>query len=140
MIFGLLCFGFGFDSASGGVSDCTKMGSSGHITSITMDPPAPKSGDYATFYIDYTLDKTVTSGLVTYTASFNGFPLKPTTEDLCADLKPTTTPCPIEMGLVHFEGIVQIGDGTTHGTLAATTTWADQDGQEIVCWGFAVRI
>ena len=105
-----------------------------------MDPPAPKSGDWVNFYVDYTLGKTVTGGTATYTASFNGFPLTPTTEDLCTDLKTTSTPCPVLAGLVQFEGLSQVGDGTTHGTIATTTTWKDQDGEEIICWGFTVRI
>jgi len=105
-----------------------------------MDPSAPVSGAYVNIIIDYTLDTSVTDGTVTYTASFNGFPLTPTTQSLCPDLKYTTTPCPINTGDVHFEGSSQIGDGTMHGTLGVTTTWKDQNNNEILCWGFTVRI
>lgn len=141
-MFGLLfiVFGLAFGETFQQVKDCSSATHTGHITSITMDPPSPISGDYVTFFIDYTLDKTVTGGLATYTASYNGFPLTPTTEDLCTDMKITTTPCPISAGLVKFQGVSQIGDGTTHGTIATTTTWKDQDGEEILCWGFSVRI
>ena len=105
-----------------------------------MTPAAPISGDIVDIYIQYDLDKTITGGTATYTASFNGFPLSPTTDDLCADMNGTTTPCPILAGAVSFTGASQIGDGTTHGTIAATTTWTDQDGDQILCWGFTVRI
>lgn len=122
------------------MKDCSKESSIGEITALTMDPPAPVSGSWVTIHVDYNLAKTVTGGKATYTASFNGFPLSPTTDDLCADLLNTNTPCPVSAGAVSFLGLSQIGDGSIHGTLAATTTWADQDGSEILCWGFTVRI
>jgi hypothetical protein len=122
------------------MKDCSSAVHTGHIISISMIPPAPVSGSYVNIVIDYTLDTDVTDGLATYTASFNGFPLSPTTEPLCPDLEDTTTPCPISAGNIHFEGISQIGDGNTHGTIVATTTWKDQNGNEIICWGFSVRI
>jgi len=122
------------------MKDCSSQSNIGHITSISMIPSAPVSGSYVNIVIDYTLDTDVTDGLATYTASFNGFPFSPTIEPLCPDLEDTTTPCPISAGNVHFEGISQIGDGTTHGTIVATTTWKDQNGNEIICWGFTVRI
>jgi hypothetical protein len=122
------------------MKDCSKESSLGKITSLTMDPPAPVSGSWVTIHIDYNLAKTVTGGKATYTASFNGFPLTPTTDDLCADLLNTNTPCPVSAGAVSFLGLSQIGDGTVHGTVTTTTTWTDQDGSEILCWGFNVRI
>jgi hypothetical protein len=122
------------------MKDCTPAVSTGHISSLTMTPAAPISGATVDITIDYTLSKTVTSGTATYTATFNGFPLPPTTNDLCTDMATTTTPCPINAGAVHFVGTSQIGDGTTHGTIAATTTWTDQDGEPVLCWGFTVRI
>ena len=135
-----LCFLSLLQLSSGTVKDCSSTSHTGHISVLTINPPAPASGQWITVHIEYTLDKTVTSGKATYTASFNGFPLNPTTNDLCTDMEPTTTPCPITSGLVVFEGISQIGDGSIHGTLVASTTWTDQDGSEILCWGFTVRI
>ena len=131
---------FAFSSGLTSVKDCSSGSHTGHITLITMDPPAPISGDWVTISIDYVLDRDVTGGTAVYTAAFNGFPLTPTTDDLCTDLKDTTTPCPISAGKVNFAGLSQIGDGTTHGTIVATTTWKDQDGNQIICWGFSVRI
>jgi len=124
----------------GVMKDCSTTVSTGHIIALTMTPAAPISGDTVDIVIDYSLDKTITGGTATYTASFNGFPLSPTTNELCTDMAKTTTPCPIIAGTIHFVGKSQIGDGTTHGTIAATTTWADQDGEQILCWGFNVRI
>ena len=122
------------------MKDCSMQTHTGHITNLLMDPSAPVSGQYVNIIIDYTLDTTVTDGVATYTASFNGFPLTPTTQALCPDLEFTSTPCPINAGIVHFVSSSQIGDGTTHGTVAVTTTWKDQDNNEILCWGFTVRI
>ena len=121
------------------VKDCSSGSSIGHIQTLSMNPSAPVAGQFAIVTVDYLLDSVVTNGEAKYTASFNGFPLTPTTQALCPDLE-KTTPCPISPGLVHYEGSVQMGDGTTHGTVAATTTWYNQDGLEIVCWGFTVRI
>ena len=136
----VLCFLSLLQTSFGIVKDCSSTTHTGHISVITMDPPAPVSGDWITIHIEYTLDKTVTGGKATYTASFNGFPFQPTTNDLCTDMEHTTTPCPISAGPVVFEGISQIGDGSIHGTLVTSTTWTDQDGSEILCWGFTVRI
>ena len=122
------------------MKDCSSGSSTGHIKSISMNPSAPVSGQYVNIIIDYTLDTSVTDGTAIYAASFNGFPLTPTTQSLCADLEHTTTPCPIYAGDVHFEGSSQIGDGIIHGTVSVTTTWKDQNENEILCWGFAVRI
>ena len=122
------------------MKDCSTESHTGHISTLTMEPPAPISGEWVKIRVGYTLDKTITEGKATYTASFNGFPLAPTTDDLCTDMKTTTTPCPIQAGEVSFEGLSQIGDGSTHGTIVATTTWMDQDGEEVLCWGFTVRI
>ena len=124
----------------GTMKDCSNSISTGHITSLLMNPSAPVSGQYVTITVDYILDNTVTDGMATYTASFNGFPLTPTSEPLCSDLDKTSTPCPIIAGDVHFEGISQIGDGSTHGTIMVTTTWNDQNNNQIICWGFTVRI
>ena len=122
------------------MKDCSSSSHTGHIVSMSMDPSAPASGQYVYINIDYTLDTTVSDGQVTYTASFNGFPIAPTTEPLCPDLENTTTPCPIIAGSVFFQTVTQIGDGSIHGTIVVTTTWTDQNNNQILCWGFTVRI
>ena len=124
----------------GTMKDCSNSISTGHITNLLMNPSAPVSGEYVTITIDCLLDNTVTDGTATYTASLNGFPLTPTTEPLCPDLDKTSTPCPIIAGDVHFETISQIGDENTHGTIVVTTAWNDQNNNQIICWGFTVRI
>lgn len=131
------CLGFFLSQAT--MKDCSNDVHTGHIESLTMDPPAPISGDWVTVHIAYTLEKPITGGQAIYTASLNGFPLTPTTNELCTDMETTTTPCPIQAGQVSFEGISQLGDGTIHGTISATTTWIDQDGEEVLCWGLSVR-
>ena len=131
--------GFGSNETLGAVNDCSATIHTGHIQSFEMVPSAPVAGQEILIIIDYILDSPVTGGEAIYTASFNGFPLSPTTELLCPDLE-KTTPCPITAGLVHFEGTSVLGDSSTHGTLVATTTWKDQDGNQILCWGFTVRI
>ena len=140
MLFATLCCMAILHPVVGTVKDCSSASHTGHITLLTMDPPAPVSGAWVTIHVEYTLDKTVTGGSATYTASLNGFPLTPTTDDLCDDMESGTTPCPIQAGPVSFTGLSQLGDGTIHGTIAATTTWKDQDGEEILCWGFTVRV
>jgi len=120
------------------MNDCSAAIHTGHITSMTMTPPAPIAGSTVIIHIDYTLDSPITDGLATYTATFNGFPLAPTTEPLCPDFK--STPCPLAPGEIHYEGTAQLGDGNIHGTLKTTTTWKDQNGNEVLCWGFTVRI
>jgi hypothetical protein len=126
--------------ASQTVKDCSSSTHIGHITSFTMDPSAPVSGQFAVLTVDYTLDKDVTEGTAKYEASFNGFPLTPTNNDLCTDLADSTSPCPLLAGPIHYQTAVQMGDGTTHGTLDASVTWTDAQGTEILCWEFAVRI
>jgi len=128
-----------FTNVRSTMKDCS-VGSTGHITSINMNPSAPISGQFVNITIDYTLDTTVSDGQAMYAASLNGFPLTPTTEPLCPDLEKTTTPCPINSGPVNFESTVQIGDGTIHGTISVTTTWRDQNNNQILCWGFTVRV
>jgi hypothetical protein len=121
--------------ASSTMKDCSKEPRIGHITNLIMDPPAPVAGQFAIVKLDYTLDKDVIGGKAKYEAFFNGFPLPPTTDDLCTDL-----PCPLLTGPIHYEEVVQMGDATTHGTLDAKVTWTDQDDETIVCWEFVVRI
>jgi hypothetical protein len=131
--------GLGSNETLHTVNDCSSTIHTGHIQSYVMVPSAPVAGQEIRIIIDYILDSPVTGGEAIYTASFNGFPLPPTTQPLCPDLE-TTTPCPIVAGPVHFEGTSVLGDGNTHGTLVTTTTWKDQDGNQILCWGFTVRI
>ena len=121
------------------VNDCSSGSHIGHIESITMTPSSPVAGQEVILSVDYVLDSLVTGGEAKYTASFNGFPLSPTTEALCPDVE-SSTPCPIAAGKVHYESPITMGDSTTHGTLVATTTWTNQDGLQIICWGFTVRI
>lgn len=122
------------------MKDCSSSSHIGHITSLTMDPSAPVSGQYVLISMDYLLDSDVTGGTAKYTASFNGFPFTPTVNDLCTDLAETNTPCPLLAGPIHFESINQIGDGTTHGTIDAKVTWTDSANVEILCWEFVVRV
>ena len=120
------------------IKDCSSTSHTGHIQAISMEPAAPISGQSAFIQIDYTLDTPVTDGTATYSASLNGFPLSPTTQPLCPDLA-LTTPCPIAVGAVHYEDILQLDDNT-HGTVVARTVWRDQTGVEILCWEFTIRI
>jgi hypothetical protein len=99
-----------------------------------MDPVAPISGDYAVVTVDYTLYAPITKGTAKYEASFNGFPLEPTVNDLCTDVD-----CPLVSGANQYQTAFQMGDGTIHGTLGATVTWFSPEA-EIMCWGFTVRI
>ena len=99
-----------------------------------MDPAAPVSGDYAVVTVDYTLDAPVTEGTAKYEASFNGFPLAPTVNDLCTDVD-----CPLVTGPNQYQTAFQMGDGTVHGTLSASVTWSSSEA-EIMCWKFTVRI
>lgn len=127
------------NSLVNGTKDCSTGTTIGHIQTISMNPSAPVAGQIVHFAVEYLLDSLVTDGEAKYTASLNGFPLSPTIQPLCPDVE-KSTPCPISAGLVKYEGDVQMGDGTVHGTLDATTTWYNQEGIEIVCWGFTVRI
>lgn len=122
------------------MKDCSSSSTIGHIQSLTMDPSAPSAGQYAIVTVDYTLDKLVTGGTAKYEASFNGFPLNPTTNDLCTDLADSTSPCPLLAGPIEYMSTLQMGDDTTHGTLDAKVTWTSQDNEQILCWEFVVRI
>lgn len=120
-------------SAAATLKDCSSS-SLGHITNLQMDPSAPASGQYAIVTMDYTLYAPVTGGTAKYEASFNGFPLTPTVNDLCTDVD-----CPLVSGPNHYQTAFQMGDGAIHGTLSATVTWNSPEA-EILCWGFTVRI
>jgi hypothetical protein len=125
--------------ASGTMKDCSVGPHIGHIRSMSMDPSAPVAGAWAQITIDYDVDSDVTAGDALYEGSFNGFPLPPTTEPICPDFANTTSPCPILQGPVYYQNWVQMGDGNIHGTLQASTTWGDQNGNQILCWSFTVR-
>jgi hypothetical protein len=122
------------------MKDCSSSNTLGHIQSLTMDPSAPVAGQFVIVTLDYVLDKAVTAGTAKYEASFNGFPLTPTIDDLCTDLADSTTPCPLFAGPIQYMTSLQMGDETTHGTLDAKVTWTNQDSEQILCWEFVVRI
>jgi len=120
--------------------DCSVGYHIGHIREMSLDPVAPVAGQWVHITVDYDLDSPVTGGEATYSASFNGFPLTPSVDSLCADFANTTSSCPLAAGPVFYQNWIQMGDGTIHGTLDASTSWSDQDGTRILCWGFTVRI
>ena len=134
-----VCIGLLWERSLQSMKDCSSGSHIGHIESMSMSPEAPVAGQNTQITVDYVLDSTVTSGEAIYTASFNGFPFTPTTQPLCPDVE-KTTPCPISSGKVHYEDTLQMGDATTHGTITATTTWKDQNGIQILCWEFTVRV
>ena len=121
------------------ITDCSTASSIGHIRKLSLEPAAPISGEWVMVSIEYDLDTDVTDGVASYSASYNGFPLTPTTEPLCPDFA-KTTPCPISAGPVYYQNMIQMGDGTIHGTVSTTTKWSDQFNFQILCWGFTVRI
>jgi hypothetical protein len=121
------------------MKDCSSTNTIGHITNLSMDPISPVAGSNAIVKVDFMLDAPVTAGTVKYEVSFNGFPLTPTVNDLCTDLEGSTSPCPIVAGPSEYLTDLQMGDDTTHGTLAGKATWSTET-QEILCWEFAVRI
>jgi hypothetical protein len=125
--------------ATSTMKDCSIGSHIGHIRTMTMDPAAPVAGGWAQITIDYDLDSDVTAGDALYEGSFNGFPFVPTMNPLCPDFANTTSPCPLLLGPVYYQNWVQMGDGTIHGTLVASTTWSDQNGAQILCWSFTVR-
>ena len=122
------------------IQDCSVGPHIGHIREMSLNPAAPVAGGWVMVTIDYDVDSDVTAGDAIYEGSFNGFPLNPTSEPLCPDFANTTSPCPISLGPVYYQNWIQMGDGTIHGTLQATTTWNDQNGNQILCWTFTVRI
>lgn len=127
-------------SVTASIKDCSTDPHIGHIRDISLSPAAPVAGGWVMVTIDYDVDSDVTAGDAIYEGSFNGFPFNPTSEPLCPDFANTTSPCPILLGPVYYQNWIQMGDGTIHGTLQATTTWNDQFGNQILCWTFTVRI
>jgi len=122
------------------MKDCSVGYHIGHIREMSIDPVAPIAGEWVHITVDYDLDSLVTDGQAYYTASFNGFPLTPSVDSLCADFANTSSSCPLAAGPVFYQNWIQMGDGSIHGTLDASTSWSDQDGTPILCWGFTVRI
>ena len=134
----ILLLGLG-TMVSATMKDCSSTNTIGHITNLYMDPMSPVAGANAVVTVDFTLDAPVTAGTVKYEISFNGFPLAPTVNDLCTDLEGSTSPCPLPTGPSEYMTTLQMGDTTTHGTLAGKATWSTEI-QEVLCWEFAVRI
>lgn len=90
---------------------------------------------------DYDLDKVITGGKATYKITYNGIPFPSTVDDLCTDqaggVQPD--PCPMAIGTHHDKSISQFPTGVS-GKIVSTTIWKDQDGEQVLCVEWTVKI
>lgn len=90
---------------------------------------------------DYDLNKEITGGTSSYKVTYNGIPLPATVDDLCADQAGGTQPdpCPMAVGVHNDKSISQFPSGVS-GKIVFTTTWADQDKEQVLCVEWTVKL
>lgn len=107
----------------------------------TVTPDAAKPGDSVTTTFDYDLDKEVTGGTATYKVTLNFIPFSPTVDDLCADQAGSTDECPLAGGGAHHHDVsVSTFPNGVSGTIVSTIIWADQDGEQVLCFQWTVKV
>lgn len=112
--------------AAASIRDCSINQNIAQITSLSIEPQIPVVGDNVTITVQYNLLQDITNGTVQYLASFNGIPFNPVTESLCSSIA-----CPQYTGSYTQIGSNIIPD--VSGKIVLTTTWNNQNNQQIWC-------
>ncbi len=81
----------------------------------------------------------VTGGIAKYAVTLNYFPLPATNDDLCVDQAGGSDPCPLAVGHHHDESVSAFPSGIS-GKIVSDITWTDQDGEQILCVRWTVKI
>lgn len=83
----------------------------------------------------------MTAGTATYSATYNFIPISPTVDDLCVDQAKGDfpDPCPLAKGHHNSKSISVFPSGLS-GTLASKFLWKDQNGEQILCMTWTVKM
>lgn len=108
---------------------------------ISIVPDVPTPGQDVTTIFDYDLNSVVTGGTASYGFTFNGIPFSPTVNDLCVEHAGGCCPSPCPLGVGHHsdKSITAFPTGVS-GKIITTMKWADQNGAQILCVEWTVRV
>lgn len=81
----------------------------------------------------------MTGGTATYAVTLNYFPLPSTVDDLCADQEGGDDPCPLAVGHHKDVSVSPFPSGVS-GKVVSDIIWKDQDGQQVLCVRWTVKI
>ncbi len=116
-----------FAASSATISNCG-INSAFTITELAQSPDTYMSpGTNVTLKLTYSVPKEVLGGTATTSASLNGLPLTPTTEDLCSKVA-----CPIEAGEHNGDSWFTFPSGVS-GKITSQVVWRDSAGTELLC-------
>lgn len=114
-------------SVRASVVDCSAGKSLFQLTSMSFSPDPTVPGQNSTLLLSMNIPEEVTNGIATYTTTYNSFPLKPTTDDLC-----DTVACPIAEGYLDTRLSFPIDKGLS-GVMSLKIQWADLTGRQLLC-------
>ena len=117
-----------FALASAGITDCGSTNAAFTITKLAQNPDTYMSaGTNVSLTLTYNVPIEITGGTATTSASLNGLPLTPTTEDLC-----TKVACPITPGEHNGDSWFSFPSGIS-GKITSQVVWRDSAGTELLC-------
>jgi hypothetical protein len=111
------------------VKDCAATSSIFKVTSLSVAPVNPASGDPFDLHMEWTVPDgvTVTDGTAKYSVTLNYIPFSPSTEPLCQDI-----PCPMGPGKYTNTTTSTWPSGVT-GSLTTKMEWLQPDGATLAC-------
>jgi len=113
--------------ADASVKDCSSGKSLFQLTSMSFSPDPTVPGQNSTLLLSMKIPEEINNGTVTYTTTYNFFPVKPTTDDLC-----DTVACPIAEGHLDTRSSFPI-DKSLSGVMSLKIQWADLTGRQLLC-------
>ena len=110
------------------ITDCGGTNAAFQISKLAQTPDTYMSaGTNVSLSLTYNVPVEITGGTATTSASLNGLPLNPTTEDLCTKVK-----CPITPGEHNGDSWFTFPSGVT-GKITSQVVWRDSAGTELLC-------
>jgi hypothetical protein len=118
-----------FADASVSVKDCAATFSLFKVTSLSVAPVNPASGDPFDLHMEWTVPEgvTVADGTAKYSVTLNYIPFSPSVEPLCQDI-----PCPMGPGSYTNTTTSTWPSGVT-GSLTTKMEWLDPAGSTLAC-------
>ena len=114
--------------ASASITDCGGPYAAFQISKLVQNPDTYMSpGTNVTLSLTYNVPIEITGGTATTSASLNGLPLTPTTEDLCSKVA-----CPIAPGEHNGDSWFTFPSGVS-GKITSQVVWRDSAGTELLC-------
>eukprot|EP00949_MAST-11_sp_MAST-11-sp1_P000798 g798.t1 len=104
--------------------------------SFVPDTCVVKSGEEAELTLKYNLDEEVTGGEQHLVIMFNG--LKVSDKTVKLDTLENVT-LPLKVGPQSSDTKILVPDNIPSGTLLATQTWTDQNGEQIICLKYQMK-